>query len=265
MLKKTLAPRNADVQGLQPSVVELFPTPVVVWQWPEAAAHKTKLVEQVDKRRRESKGIVTTNVDGWHSKKDLPIWPDPSIQAVTRWVVECARRTSRLLNGDSEGDVAHWRLHGWANANPAGGHNWLHHHAQLNWHWSAVYYVHLGVIQSDDTPGGALVFEEWDTGLAAARMKGNVRRSWRHRPSEGQLLLFPSWLHHSVEPHFSSETRISLAFNLHGVGLERARLWSYQPPFLWRLAPGLMRGIASLSGSHDRSRRAAPPGYDVKL
>jgi uncharacterized protein (TIGR02466 family) len=236
-----------------------------VWQWPEAATHKSALIQQVDEHRRESKGIVATNIGGWHSKKDLPNWPDPAIQSLVRWIAESTRRTSLLLNGEAHGDVSHWRINGWANVNPPGGRNWLHHHAQRNWHWSAVYYAHLGVLEADDTQGGALVFEEWGTGLATAGMKGNVRRSWRHRPAEGQLLLFPSWLHHSVEPHFSPETRVSLAFNLHGVGLELSRMWQYQPPMPWRLFPKLMRKFAALTGTFDWSRHGMPPGYDVKL
>lgn len=251
--------------GTQPRMLGLFPTPVVIWQWPEGAAHKAAIVDSVEHRRRASNGIVRTNVDGWHSDIDLPSWPDEGIQHLVQWIAECARRTSRLLNGDDHGDVRQWRINGWANLNPAGARNRLHHHAGRNWHWSACYYVNLGVIASDDTVGGALVFEEWGTGLAAAGMKSSARRSWRHRPREGQLVLFPSWLRHFVEPHFSSESRLSLAFNLHGVGLERSRMWQYQPPIPWRIFPRLMRNLAALAGTEDRSRHCVPPGYDFKL
>jgi uncharacterized protein (TIGR02466 family) len=222
------------------------------------------LVESVEQRRRASTGIVRTNVNAWHSEVDLPGWPDGAIQSLVRWIVESARSTSRLLNGAANADIVHWRLNGWANVNPAGGRNSSHHHAQRNWHWSACYYVHLGAIESDDALGGALVFEEWGTGLAAA-MQGGARRAWRHRPSEGELVLFPAWLHHSVEPHFSKEARMSMAFNLHGMGLERSRLWSYQPPLHWRLFPGWMRRLSALVGGQDLSRHALPPGYDVHL
>jgi uncharacterized protein (TIGR02466 family) len=265
MLNECLVRPDLRIQGAQPRLLELFPIPLVMWHWPEAAENKAALIESVEKRRRASSGIVRTNVNGWHSEIDLPGWPDAAIQSLVRWIVECARRTSRLLNGDTDGDVRHWRVNGWANVNPAGGRNSLHHHAQRNWHWSACYYVHLGVIESDDTLGGALVFEEWGTGLAAAGMKGDTRRSWRHRPAEGQLLLFPSWLHHSVEPHFSTEPRMSMAFNLHGAGLERSRIWSYQPPVLWRFFPRLMRRVSALMGGADLSRHATPPGCDVRL
>ena len=34
------------------------------------------------------------------------------------------------------------------------------------------------------------------------------------KPEEGKLLLFPSYLHHSVEENLSDEDRIAISFNL---------------------------------------------------
>ena len=36
----------------------------------------------------------------------------------------------------------------------------------------------------------------------------------RIKPEEGKLLLFPSYLHHSVEENVSDEDRIVISFNL---------------------------------------------------
>ena len=38
--------------------------------------------------------------------------------------------------------------------------------------------------------------------------------TWSINPSENELLLFPSWLNHRVEPNLSEENRISISFNL---------------------------------------------------
>jgi uncharacterized protein (TIGR02466 family) len=37
---------------------------------------------------------------------------------------------------------------------------------------------------------------------------------WYAEPKEGDLIMFPSWLRHYVEPNNSNEDRISIAFNL---------------------------------------------------
>ncbi|MDB4335712.1 2OG-Fe(II) oxygenase family protein [bacterium] len=40
--------------------------------------------------------------------------------------------------------------------------------------------------------------------------------TWSFAPKENKLLLFPSWLLHSVEPNLSDEKRISISFNFNG-------------------------------------------------
>jgi len=45
---------------------------------------------------------------------------------------------------------------------------------------------------------------------------GNVlsyRSTYRHTPKAGELILFPAYVIHSVEPNMSDEARISIAFN----------------------------------------------------
>ena len=37
---------------------------------------------------------------------------------------------------------------------------------------------------------------------------------WYAEPKEGDLIMFPSWLRHWVEPSQSDEDRISIAFNI---------------------------------------------------
>ena len=39
-------------------------------------------------------------------------------------------------------------------------------------------------------------------------------QSWRHRPEEGKILLFPGWLQHGVETNTTDNVRISLSFNI---------------------------------------------------
>ena len=39
-------------------------------------------------------------------------------------------------------------------------------------------------------------------------------QSARYPPVPGRMLLFPSWLYHSVEPNLSDRERVSLSFNI---------------------------------------------------
>lgn len=256
--------RSAGVA--QPSIAErldLFPVPVMTWHWPEAADRKAEIIGAIRQRRDGDPGMKRTNRDGWHSRTNLPAWSEPGIQELVRWVASCAQAASlEWREGIDASKLGPWRMNGWANVNPAGAHNIAHHHIQRNWHWSACYYVHLGEISSEDL-GGALVFHDNDTGLNLKSSES--RRSHRVVPREGQLILFPAWLHHSVEPHSSEDDRISIAFNLHNLELERSRFWKYRPPLAWRIRPGLMARYAKWRGRPDRRLNAPPPGWDIIL
>jgi len=256
--------RSAHVA--QPSIAErldLFPVPVMTWHWPEAADRKAEIIGAIRQRRDGDPGMKRTNRDGWHSHNDLPQWPEPAIQELVRWVGSCTQAASlEWRDGIDVSDFGPWRMTGWANVNPAGGYNVAHDHSQRNWHWSACFYVELGDISAENV-GGALVFHERGTGLDIK--SSEVRRSRRVVPKEGQLILFPSWLYHSVEPHSTEGERISIAFNLHNPALEKSRFWKYHPPLAWRIWPGLMARYAKWRGRPDRRLNAPPPGWDIIL
>ncbi|WP_205479086.1 putative 2OG-Fe(II) oxygenase [Sphingomonas arenae] len=243
--------------------LDLFPVPVFIWKWNEAEQRKSQLLETIRHRRASEPGIVRTNRDGWHSDTDLPAWEEPGFLELVRWATACVRQSSLIWSGDAVANselLGSWRLNGWANVNPPGGHNISHTHAQRNWNWSACYYVDLPDIAREEV-GGALVLEERGTGL---RPKGGQpSRTFRHIPAEGEIIIFPATLFHSVEPHNGPGDRVSIALNFHHPALELARLWEHRPRIWWRKFPKLMRRVAQLRGSQDWSAGAAPHGYDV--
>ncbi|MFK8020979.1 MAG: putative 2OG-Fe(II) oxygenase [Pseudomonadales bacterium] len=93
----------------------------------------------------------------------------------------------------------------WTNVNEPGSGNSIHCHAK--WHWSGVYYV-----QGKDT--GAIEF------FSQPYLNQNVSlglpfgQSFTVEPSDGLLLIFPSYLLHEVLPNPSDKERVSLAFNV---------------------------------------------------
>ena len=53
----------------------------------------------------------------------------------------------------------------------------------------------------------------WDDSVIS-NFKEHNSGAWILPPVENQLVMFPSWLQHSVEDNLSDEERISIAFNL---------------------------------------------------
>jgi len=113
-----------------------------------------------------------------------------------------------------------WRVEMWANVNAPGHSNAMHCHPGCL--WSGVYYPDPG---GADAPGsgGELMLEDprFPTAymtvpdLLLKRPDGKPMRSqFAIRPQAGLLVLFPSWLKHSVTPHKGDRDRVSIALNL---------------------------------------------------
>lgn len=282
------SPETLPKTAREISTVDLiFPTPVVRWAWPEAGRRRADIIEAVLRRRKSQKGLQRSNRGGWQSEVDLPVWPEPAVQALVRWVVGRVAATSTEWRDGIPTDPLPpvWRANGWANINPRDTWNALHLHSNKNWHWAAVYYLQLedlqpgsGRSEPDESgpnrlgpgKGGALVFRDAGTGLEPASNadvpSDFTRRSHRVAPNEGELVVFPSWLYHLVEPHEAGNDRISIAFNLYNAGLEWSRFW-HSKPLLWRHASPLMRIWAKMRGEWDQSGPgpAPPPGFDIRL
>jgi uncharacterized protein (TIGR02466 family) len=103
-------------------------------------------------------------------------------------------------------------------------------------YWSAVYYV-----RADEGEGGDLVFHDPRMpGLVmhAPDLKpraGGGEQQVSTRPAAGMLILFPSWLAHSVTPWRGQGRRISVAFNL--TAAERPREGLVEASMLNRYQP----------------------------
>lgn len=67
---------------MEASLVQLFPAPLLIVQWPDSCELNQALKELVLTRKGQDKGISTTNVGGWHSKKDLQEWNEPCVRAL---------------------------------------------------------------------------------------------------------------------------------------------------------------------------------------
>ena len=152
------------------------------------------------------KGIVRTNMKGWHSTTDMHQKPvfKPLVDELFKMQHEIFKE--ELL--EREPVIGNM----WANINPSGGYNRPHLHP--NCHFSGVYYI--------KTPenSGDLVFNDPRSTAHMTlpnRKQGqppiDLWREVRVKPIEGRIIMFPAWLWHCVEPNESNDIRISVSFN----------------------------------------------------
>ena len=151
-------------------------------------------------------GVKKTNRNGWHSTTEMHKIPvfKPLVDALFEMQFEIYKEECL----DKEPVLGNM----WANINPPGGYNAPHIHA--NSLFSGVYYIKAPansgkLVCNDPRPGVQTVMP--------TRKKGQPpKHLWRDvhlEPKVNRIIMFPSWLWHSVEPNESNDIRISVSFN----------------------------------------------------
>jgi len=198
-------PPAAQGQFLRSEVVQLFPTCVWIHRLANAAELNRSVlatleeIRQVEPSRGKAEGA-------WQSAGDLH--RRPPFAPLAQAMVTAAGRVVNFLQWQCEG-IEITNL--WANMNFT--RHAHHQHAHPNNHISGVYYA-----KAPERCGDILFY---DPRPQAHLMEPAVKTytpitSAQHRfqPEEGMMLLFPSWLEHSVEPNLSGDARVSMAFNV---------------------------------------------------
>ena len=203
-------------------IKSLFPTPLVVADLDDATALLPELRTRILEREASRQGVNRSNEGGWQSPGDFQHWGGPGGSTILEAARQIAEKMTALTAYGATGPAPiAWKVHAWANVNRTGDANARHIHGGAI--WSGIFYVDDGGIAGASTLGGGL--ELWDPrgGLPLmyaphAKMLTpgslNAGLAELHYPKAGQLLMFPSWLPHSVEPYRGSDVRISIAFNL---------------------------------------------------
>ncbi len=159
-------------------------------------------------QNKDPQGIIKSNFKGWHSKdfnlkENIP----------SRFISNISTNINTALN-DMNWDLTSQFvkiINMWCIINEEGAWNQKHHHSNSD--ISAAYYVSA----HDDC--GDIVFYDprparvYKYPIAKSPNKLNATIN-SVKPEPGLLVLFPSYLEHSVNPNLSNKKRIVISFNL---------------------------------------------------
>ena len=183
----------------------LFPTPVYIADIKHPTLNQ-ELERDIVAWSKQDKGIVRTNVQGWHSTTNMH--ERPEFKKLVNMLYDCQKTVYEQEYYESEPFLGNM----WANINPPGGRNRAHQHP--NSLWSGVYWIktpkNCGQLKIDDPRSVAC--------MTRPRQKDTKKpdRLWRethYEPIAGRCIMFPSWLMHCVDPNESNDIRISVSFN----------------------------------------------------
>ena len=192
----------------------LFGTPIFIAQCAGMVRWNTELSLLILGLERGSDGIRQSNAGGWQSKKNLHEIKHEAVDALVTSIKTASDVFTHELVGEQYADRC--RVIAWANVNRKNDFNTLHYH--IGGFWSGVYYVATapvigteGIISFRNPASSAVVSSLLSAPPALMRIS---QSDFAVRPTEGMLLIFPSWLEHFVYPHTSELPRISIAFDL---------------------------------------------------
>ena len=187
----------------------LFPTPVWTIQLDNYKNINEKMYEFIKSdQKKDNVGINKSNVKGWHSKDfDLN---EKIPQNFISFILPAIEQVMVDMNWDKQKQIA--KINNmWAIINTGGSANLRHQHGNST--ISGAYYVRAprdsgDIIFYDPRP--APVYSHPNVihpNILNAQVNGIT-------PKEGALVLFPSYLDHSVNENQSKEERIVISFNI---------------------------------------------------
>ena len=200
--------------------LNLFTTPVIQIMLEGAAPLNARLKKLIYAQEAGNDGLQKSNQGGWHSKDDMMGWaPGEAKVLLNAAMGACAPHTADTHPSGKRNFEFNANM--WANINRRGHANKAHTHPGCL--WSCVYYVDGGIDGDSAAVAGELMLEDPRYPMNAMYVPSLVLRGedgapqhsqYAITPKSGMMVIFPSWLRHSVRPYHGGKDRISVAFNL---------------------------------------------------
>ena len=186
-----------------------FPTPVWTMQLDNFKTINEEMYKFIkETQSRDQDGINKSNIKGWHSK-DFDLKNNEPRNFIT-FISPAIEKVMIDMNWEKEKQKVNIN-NMWAIINTGGSTNLRHQHGNST--ISGAYYVRApeksgDIVFYDPRPAPVYSYPQAiNPNLLNAQVNGIS-------PKEGALVLFPSYLDHSVNENLSNEERIVISFNI---------------------------------------------------
>lgn len=189
------------------NLLPIYSVPFWQSEYPEFEEHKEIFLDVIKKYKEENPSVKKSNIAGYHSPETLQQIPE--LRLLFEYICQMAFKAVADLDF-IDCDIA--LTSAWVNINDTRQcMNSEHIHDQV---FSGVFYLKA----PDES--GKLVLQNpainrmWKGCDLTTNKNQFTGESIRIEPVEGNILLFPSYLPHSVETNNHDEERISISFNI---------------------------------------------------
>ena len=186
-----------------------FPTPVWTIQLENYKTINEEMYSFIKEQQlKDQVGINKSNLKGWHSE-DFNL-NDRQPQNFISFIYSSIEQVMHVMNWDKKNQIV--KINNmWAIVNTGGSANFRHQHGNST--ISGAYYVRAPEKAGDIVfydPRPAPIYS-YPKAVSPNSLNAQVNGI---SPKEGALVLFPSYLDHSVDENRSNEERIVISFNI---------------------------------------------------
>lgn len=189
------------------NLMPIYSVPLWQSEYPEFEEHQELFLNAIRTYKEQNPSIQKSNIGGYHSPETLQGVEE--LRPLFEYICQMAFKAVADLDF-IECDIA--LTEAWLNINDSRQcMNNVHVHAEV---FSGVFYL------STPEGSGKLVLQNpainkiWKGCSLTSQKNQFTGESIRIEPIEGNILLFPSYLLHSVETNDHDEERISISFNI---------------------------------------------------
>ena len=207
-----------------PKIVSRFAVPFCETRLDPCAALNRELEALFLARENDEHRNLTPShipqAEMFESRFNLFHWPEACVQQLREFMLSAIGQTVLEATGMRQEDLARVKLHNhtWFHITRFAGSFISHNHPLAS--WSAVYCVRAGEAVAEQPDNGVLRFFDPRQGANAYRDPGNAKMrpefalgAVETRLTEGQLVIFPSYIFHEVAPFYGGDCRITVATN----------------------------------------------------
>jgi uncharacterized protein (TIGR02466 family) len=180
-----------------------------MWQseYPEFEEHKETFLNAISQYRKENSSVQRSNINGYHSPETLHHVQE--LKPLFEYICQLGFKAVSDLDL-IDCDIA--LTSAWLNVNDSRQcMNGEHIHGDV---FSGVFYLQAPEGSGKLTISNTAINKMW-RGCSLAKQKNQFTgENIRIEPIEGEIILFPSYVPHSVETNNHDEERISISFNI---------------------------------------------------
>ncbi len=203
--------------------INVWATQMFALNHPEHSELRDQLLEVIYNNRDQQSQAVDSEVATtakhrlYESKLDFLTHSAPAVQQLRTFIEDMLGTVATAVNQDfwPEGAIGKANItESWYHVTENGGYHDAHSHPNCS--WCGIYYVDAGECEIESRNGSNRFYDPRfcaDQYLDAGTAYINSNGFWDFQPTDGQIVIFPSYLKHSALPYFGEKDRVIIAFN----------------------------------------------------